>query len=45
MVEWGAVIIGFVLSIILGALFAVIIPLWGGILGLLMADRDQFKIV
>jgi hypothetical protein len=37
MVDWGAVIIGFILSIILGGIFAVIIPIWGGILGLLLA--------
>ena len=37
MVEWGAVILGFILSIILGGIFAVIIPVWGGILGLLLA--------
>jgi len=37
MVDWGAVILGFVLSIIFGGIFAVIIPVWGGILGLLLA--------
>lgn len=37
MVNWGAVIIGFFLSIILGGIFAIIIPVWGGILGLLLA--------
>jgi hypothetical protein len=37
MVDWGAVILGFILSIILGGIFAVIIPVWGGILGLLLA--------
>ena len=35
MVNWGAVIIGFFLSIILGGIFAIIIPIWGGLLGLL----------
>ena len=37
MVDWGAIILGFVLSIIFGGIFAVIIPVWGGILGLLLA--------
>ena len=37
MINWGAVILGFFLSIILGGIFAVIIPIWGGILGLLLA--------
>ena len=37
MINWGAVIIGFILSIILGGIFAVIIPVWGGILGLILA--------
>lgn len=37
MINWGAVILGFFLSIILGVLFAVIVPIWGGILGLLLA--------
>lgn len=37
MINWGAVILGFFLSIILGGLFAIIIPIWGGILGLLLA--------
>jgi hypothetical protein len=37
MVDWGAVILGFFLSIILGGLFGIIIPIWGGIIGLLLA--------
>jgi len=37
MVDWGAVILGFVISIIFGGIFAIIIPVWGGILGLLLA--------
>lgn len=37
MVNWGAVIIGFFLSIILGGIFAIIIPVWGGLLGLLLS--------
>jgi hypothetical protein len=37
MINWGAVILGFFLSIILGSIFAVIIPIWGGIIGLLLA--------
>ncbi len=37
MVDWGAVILGFLLSLVLGAIFAVIIPIWGGIIGLLLA--------
>jgi Family of unknown function (DUF5518) len=37
MINWGAVIIGFFLSIILGGIFAIIIPVWGGLLGLLLA--------
>jgi len=37
MINWGAVILGFFLSIILGSIFALIIPIWGGILGLLLA--------
>jgi len=37
MINWGAVILGFFLSIILGGIFAIIIPIWGGILGLLLA--------
>lgn len=37
MINWGAVILGFILSIILGGIFAVIVPIWGGILGLLLA--------
>lgn len=37
MINWGAVILGFFLSIILGGIFAVIIPIWGGILGLILA--------
>ena len=37
MVDWGAVILGFFLSIILGGLFGIIIPVWGGIIGLLLA--------
>ncbi len=37
MVDWGAVILGFILSIIFGGIFAIIIPVWGGILGLLLA--------
>ncbi len=37
MVDWGAVILGFFLSIILGGLFGIIIPIWGGLIGLLLA--------
>jgi len=37
MVDWGAVIVGFLLSLVFGAIFAVIIPIWGGIIGLLLA--------
>ena len=37
MVDWGAIILGFILSIIFGGIFAIIIPVWGGILGLLLA--------
>lgn len=37
MINWGAVILGFFLSIVLGGIFGVIIPIWGGILGLLFA--------
>ena len=37
MVDWGAKILGFILSIIFGGIFAIIIPVWGGILGLLLA--------
>jgi hypothetical protein len=37
MIDWGAVIVGFFLSIIFGGIFALIIPIWGGILGLLLA--------
>ena len=37
MINWGAVIVGFFLSIILGGIFAIIMPIWGGILGLLLA--------
>ena len=37
MINWGAVILGFFLSIILGGILALIIPIWGGILGLLLA--------
>lgn len=37
MINWGAVILGFFLSIIFGGIFALIIPIWGGILGLLLA--------
>jgi Family of unknown function (DUF5518) len=37
MIDWGAVILGFFLSIIFGGIFAVIIPVWGAILGLILA--------
>jgi Family of unknown function (DUF5518) len=37
MVDWGAIIVGFLFSIILGTIFAIIIPIWGGIIGLLLA--------
>lgn len=37
MIDWGAVIVGFILAIILGAVFGVIIPVWGAIIGLLIA--------
>lgn len=37
MINWGSVILGFFLSIILGGIFAIIVPIWGGILGLLLA--------
>lgn len=37
MINWGAVIFGFFLSIIFGGIFAIIIPVWGGLLGLLLA--------
>jgi len=37
MINWGAVILGFFLSIILGGIFAIIIPIWGAMLGLLLA--------
>jgi hypothetical protein len=37
MVDWGAIILGFILSIIFTGIFAIIIPIWGGILGLLLA--------
>ena len=33
MVDWGAVILGFFLSIIFGGIFAVIIPSMGGNIG------------
>ena len=45
MVNWGAIIIGFFLSIILGGIFAIIIPIWGGILGLLLAGMAVGYIV
>jgi hypothetical protein len=45
MVNWGAVIIGFFLSIILGGIFALIIPVWGGLLGLLLAGMAVGYIV
>jgi hypothetical protein len=45
MVNWGAVIIGFFLSIILGGIFAIIIPIWGGLLGLLLAGMAVGYIV
>lgn len=37
MIDWGAIILGFILSIIFAGIFAIIIPIWGGILGLLLA--------
>ncbi len=37
MVDWGAIILGFILSIIFAGIFAIIIPIWGGLLGLLLA--------
>ncbi len=37
MVDWGTIILGFILSIIFAGIFAIIIPIWGGILGLLLA--------
>jgi hypothetical protein len=37
MINWGAVILGFFLSIILGGIFAIIIPIWGAMLGLLLS--------
>lgn len=45
MVNWGAVIIGFFLSIILGGIFTIIIPVWGGLLGLLLAGMTVGYIV
>ena len=45
MINWGAVIIGFFLSIILGGIFAIIIPIWGGLLGLLLAGMAVGYIV
>jgi hypothetical protein len=45
MVNWGAVIIGFFLSIILGGIFAIIIPIWGGLLGLLLSGMAVGYIV
>lgn len=45
MVNWGAIIIGFFLSIILGGIFAIIIPIWGGLLGLLLAGMAVGYIV
>ncbi len=45
MINWGAVILGFFLSIILGGIFTVIIPIWGGILGLLLAGMAVGYIV
>ncbi len=45
MVNWGAVIIGFFLSIIIGGIFAIIIPIWGGLLGLLLAGMAVGYIV
>ncbi len=45
MVDWGAVIIGFFLSIILGGIFAIIIPVWGGLIGLLLAGMAVGYIV
>jgi hypothetical protein len=45
MVNWGAVIIGFFLSIILGGIFGIIIPIWGGLLGLLLAGMAVGYIV
>jgi hypothetical protein len=36
-INWGAVIIGFILSIVLGAIFAAIIPGVGALLGWLLA--------
>jgi hypothetical protein len=45
MIDWGAVILGFFLSIILGGVFAIIIPIWGGIIGLLLAGMAVGYIV
>ena len=45
MVNWGAVIIGFFLSIIIGGIFAIIIPIWEGLLGLLLAGMAVGYIV
>ena len=45
MVNWGAIIIGFFLSIILGGIFAIIIPVWGGLLGLLLSGMAVGYIV
>lgn len=45
MINWGAVIIGFFLSIILGGIFAIIIPIWGGLLGLLLSGMAVGYIV
>jgi hypothetical protein len=36
-IDWGAVIIGFILSIVLGGFFAAIIPGVGALLGWLLA--------
>ena len=40
MINWGAVIVGFILSIIFGGIFTVIIPVWGGIIGLILAGMS-----
>ncbi len=45
MVDWGAIILGFILSIILSGIFAIIIPIWGGIVGLLLAGMAVGYIV
>ncbi|MDD3984742.1 MAG: DUF5518 domain-containing protein [Methanobacterium sp.] len=45
MINWGAVIFGFFLSIIFGGIFTIIIPGWGGLLGLLLAGMAVGYIV